>query len=158
MKSLAFALSLLATPALSLSCLPPDVARSFKDAAEAEQAYVVVHGTLSFDEALLPESAQQDQNPPNVEIPARLTGKSLSNSGFTTDFDRPITLRAVCFGPWCGRTAAGGEHLAFVEQTESGYVLTLTPCGDYSFAEPTPAMVKKAAACFKGRNCTPEPF
>ena len=162
MKSilLPLALSAFASPALALSCLPPDVARSYNEAASAEQAYVVVHGTLTFDETRLPDidMNHQDQTPPNVDIPARLTGKSLSRAGFKTDFDRPITLRAVCFGPWCGRAVSGTDHLAFVEMTDSGYALTVTPCGGYEFPDPTKAMLKKVVGCFSGKPCTPEPF
>lgn len=162
MKSLllALALSVLASPALALSCLPPDVARSYTEAAAAEQSYIVVRGTLAFDETQLPEVdlAHQDQTPPSTDIAARLTGQSLSQSGFEREFDRPITLRALCFGPWCGRAVSGTETLAFLEKTGDGYALSITPCGGFDFPEPTEAMLDKVVECFQGGSCKPEPF
>lgn len=148
-------LSLAAGPALSLSCLPPDVANSFNSAAKAEESYVVVHGTLTFDESKLPEvdMNHQDQIPPQTEIAARLTGKSLSKAGFRTDFDRPITLLAVCLGPWCGRAVSGTEHLSFLQATDEGYLLSVTPCGDFDFPEPTREMLNTVSQCFKNGSC-----
>ena len=152
--------SVMAGPALALSCMPADVARSYNEAAASDKSYVVVHGTLEFDEAKLPEVDinHQDQAPPHVDIAARLRGKSLSRDGFETDFDRPITLRALCYGPWCGRAVTGIEYLSFVEKTEDGYVLSVTPCGGFEFAEPTKTMLDKAVQCFRGESCTPDPL
>lgn len=148
-------LSLAAGPALSLSCLPADVVTSFNDAAASEQSYIVVHGRLEFDESKLPEVDinQQDETPPQTDIPARLVGKSLSKAGFKTDFDRPITLRAMCLGPWCGRATSGTEYLSFVQMTEDGYMLAITPCGGFEFAEPTKSMLNAVTSCFKGQTC-----
>ncbi len=149
-------LSFAAGPALSLSCLPPDVVSSYNDAAASEKSYVVVHGTLTFDESKLPKSdlSQQEQTPPSTDIPARLTGKSLSKAGFKADFDRPITVRSVCFGPWCGQPASGTEYLSFLEKAGDTYVLAVTPCGGFDFAQPTQAMLNKVTKCFKGNSCS----
>ncbi len=148
-------LSLSAGPALSLSCLPVDVVTSFNDAAASEETYVVVHGTLEFDESKLPEvdMNRQDQTPPQTDIPARINGKSLSEAGFRADFDRPITLRAVCLGPWCGRAASGTDYLSFLQVTDDGYLLAVTPCGGFDFAEPTKAMLNTVTQCLKGETC-----
>ena len=75
------ALVLAAGPALALSCLRPDVARTYSQASEAEQAYVVVAGALRFDEGRLPENDGTNQDRRTVAIPARLEGKSLSRAG-----------------------------------------------------------------------------
>ena len=148
-------LSVAAGPALSLSCMPVDVASSYKEAAASEKRYIVVHGTLRFDEDKLPkvDMARQDQTPPETDIPARLTGKSLSKSGFSTDFDQPITLRAVCLGPWCGGAGSDTEYLSFLEQTDDGYVLAVTPCGGFDFSEPSEAMLRTVTRCFQGKTC-----
>ncbi|WP_306114586.1 MULTISPECIES: hypothetical protein [unclassified Roseovarius] len=148
-------LSFAAGPALSLSCLPMDVATSFNDAVAASERYIIVHGTLEFDEGKLPEvdMDRQDQTPPQTDIPARLRGKSLSKSGFKTDFDRPITLRAMCLGPWCGRAVSGTEYLSFLQITDDGYMLAVNPCGGFDFAEPTGAMLNTVKRCFKDGTC-----
>ncbi len=150
-------LTCLTGPALALSCLPPNVATTYAEVAASDKSYAVVHGTLSFDQSKLPEVdlKNQDQIPPHVDIKAQLSGKSLSKAGFEAKFDRPITLRAVCFGPWCGQPVSGEEYLSFLEQTDDGYILSVTPCGDNDFVDPTPEMLDKVTQCFKGDVCTP---
>ena len=105
MKHLALMLAvmLVAGPALALSCLPPDVARTYKQAAEAKETYIVVLGRLSFDASKLPKAdmERQQETPPQTLIPARIEGTSLSQAGFETPFTANITLNARCFGPWC---------------------------------------------------------
>ncbi|VAW05056.1 hypothetical protein MNBD_ALPHA07-1187 [hydrothermal vent metagenome] len=154
------ALSLVAGPALALSCLAPDVARTYKQAAEAEETYIVVYGQLSFDEGKLPivDYNNQMDTPNNTLIPARVSGKSLTLDGFNTDFDKPITLNAKCFGPWCAKPASGVPYLAFLERTVDGYTLVLDPCGGYGFSRPSEAIREKAAACFQGGECTSEEY
>lgn len=152
---LAATITVLATPAVSLSCLRPDVARSYKQAAEAEESYLVVHGTLTFDETELPE-AVGNESPPGTRIRAQMAGKALSQSGFDHPFDRQITLDVRCFGPWCGGAASGIPYLAFVERGEDGYTLTVDPCGSLGFPEPTEDMLRQVKTCFDGGKCGPK--
>ncbi|WP_135504044.1 hypothetical protein [Roseovarius aestuariivivens] len=156
MKALfAAALVLCAGPALALSCMRPTVAGSFVRADAAEQIYVVVHGRLQFDEALIPEPDFSRQDPPDTLIPARLTGTVLSRAGFETAFDRDVTLKLQCFGPWCGGASAGTDYLVFVEKTGTEYVVPADPCGSMIFADPTPAQLDQALACLRGEACEP---
>lgn len=148
----------LAGPALALSCLAPDVMRSYAEAAASEKEYVVVHGTLSFDEAQLPpEDLLQNDKPPETDIPARLSGTYLTEAGFEETFDRPVTLRALCLGPWCGRPASGSDYLAFLEKAGDGFLLEINPCGGFEFADPDTAMLDKVAQCFRTGDCEAEP-
>lgn len=148
----------IAAPASALSCLRPDLARTYRQAAEAEETFVVIHGRLDFDESRLPEvdMTRQNDTPPDTLIPARLSGKSLSRKGFERPFERRIMLNAQCFGPWCATPVPGTDYLAFLERTDRGYVLRLDPCGGMGFAEPTPDMLEKVTACFRGGACEPE--
>ncbi len=152
---LALALSSLAGPSLALSCMAPDVAVSFNEAAASEKVYMVVHGTLTFDETKLPEVDinHQDQIPPHVDIEARLSGMSLSKAGFETAFDRPVTLRALCYGPWCGRAVSGAAYLSFLEKPETGFVLAVTPCGGFEFSDPSEEMLNKVTQCYRDGSC-----
>lgn len=146
-----------ATPAVALTCLPPDVVRAYHYAAEAEGAYIVVHGRLVFDEKRLPQvdwDRQQD-TPPDTLIPARLTGHALSLEGFKTRFSRRITINAQCFGPWCAGAVSGAESLTLLERTESGYVLRLDPCGGMGFAEPSQGNLEQVVQCLRGKACEP---
>ena len=149
--------TLTAGPALALSCLAPDITRTYQQAAEAVETYIVVYGQLSFDEDQLPvvDYSNQMDTPPDTLIPARINGKSLTLGGFSTDFDMPITLNAKCFGPWCAQPKSDVPYLAFLERTDDGYTLVLDPCGGFGFARPSEATRQKVAVCFQGGACTP---
>lgn len=144
----------LASPALSLSCLQPDVARSYGYAAEAEETYIVVHGHLSFDEKRLP-AAEGNDSPPSTKIKAHVSGTSLTQAGFTNAFDRDITLEVGCYGPWCAGAASGEDYLLFLRKDTSGYTYMADPCGSLGFARPTPEMLHQVEQCMKGGRCKP---
>lgn len=147
---------ILCGPAFGLSCLPPDVVRSYMRAADATEPYIVVRGTLSFDAARLPSTDMTSQRkPPHTRIPARLTGQALTRQGFDQDFDRDITLDVQCFGPWCAAAVPGTEYLGFLERRDGGYVLAIDPCGGMAHPEPTPAMLEQVLTCLQGGPCAP---
>lgn len=148
----------LSGPALALSCLPHDVARTFQQAAKAEAAYIVVHGALQFDKTRLPkvDMANQHQTPPDTLIAARITGKALSHDGFEVPFDRKVTLNAQCFGPWCAGATSGADYLAFLEKRADGFTLRITPCGGFGFAAPSKVRLDTVKACFRGAACDPD--
>lgn len=149
---------LLAGPALALSCLPPDVARTYLKLQEARETYLVVHGTLTFDASGLPrtKSEYRADAPASTPIPARLTGEALSQEGFTTPFDRRITLDLRCLGPWCAGGRSGMEIMAFVKRGASGYAATLDPCYSTVFVDPTDQMLEQALSCMRGGDCEPQ--
>jgi hypothetical protein len=153
-------LTAMAGPALALSCLPHDVARTHAEAEQAEETYVIVRGILVFDETALPvvDMARQHEAPPNTAIPARLTGQQLTQDGFTLPFDEPITLNARCFGPWCAGARSGIEYLGFLERTGEGYGLTVTPCGGFGFASPSRETLERVQGCVRGGPCAPKSF
>lgn len=145
-------LAVLASPAVALSCLRPDVVRSYHQAAGAEEHYVVVHGELRFDQSRLPD-AELNDSPPSTRIAAKLSGHALSNGTFSHPFDRSIKLDVLCFGPWCGVAKSGVDYLAFLEVREGGYILKINPCGGQAFAEPTPEMLRQVEQCNAGGPC-----
>lgn len=151
--------AILSGPAHALSCIPPDVARSYGDAEASVNAYVVVYGMLRFDNGKLPKVdwEHQEQTPPQTVILGRLTGHSLSPEGFVTPFDRAVTLLVECYGPWCGGANADIPYLAFVEKSQGGYRVALSPCGGFDFPEPTDEMLDQAVQCMRGKTCQPAP-
>lgn len=155
-RATAFAAALMAvaSPALSLSCMRPDVASSYSRAADAEESYLVVHGTLKFNESKLPKSSGND-SPPTTRIKAHMTGNALSQSGFNHPFDRDITLEVQCLGPWCGGAVSGIPYLAFIRKDGAGYTFAADPCGSLGFAKPTPKMLAQAEQCMNGGACKP---
>lgn len=138
--------------ALALSCMRPDVARSYQAAAEARESYVVVLGRLEFDTARLPRSGENGA-PAHSHIPARVTGKGLTLAGFETPFRTGITLDAQCLGPWCAAPPSGRKAMMFLRKGPGGYLLEEGPCGGHIFAEPTPGQIERVLRCHRGGPC-----
>lgn len=130
------------------------MARSFVEANEAEETYIVVHGQLEFDRSALPPGMLDDPEAQGRDIPARITGAGLMRDGFTLPFATDLTLRTTCAGPWCA-TAEPGEALTFLEKTDDGYVLTVSPCGGHLFQSPTTEDLSRVSSCFAGGACDP---
>ena len=151
-------IAVLSNPAFALTCLPRSVEAAYQTAASSDDPYIIVHGTLSFDEALLPGEDVDNQAaiPDVTRIPARMQGHSLSRAGFKTPFDRPVTLVAQCFGPWCAGAKSGIAYLAFLKKDEGGYELWQGPCGGAGFAEPEARVLKRVRRCFRGGVCRPK--
>lgn len=143
-----------ASPVWSLSCVAPDIARDYKRAAESPDTYIVVLGDLFFDETALPgrmdrgATTQRD----GLEIAGWLRGRSLTGDGFTKAFERDVTLRVSCLGPWCGSTGKG-LHLAFLKQEKMDLVIELGPCPGMTYPDPSAEQQARVLSCFRGEAC-----
>ena len=144
--------------AQALSCLPHDVAATYRQAAESEDRFMIVLGEMRFDEGLLPETnlANQGDAPPDTRIPARLKGQALTQRGFLHPYDAEIVLNAQCFGPWCAGPVSGMRYLAFVNLDAETPEVTVTPCGGFAFGEPTREMETQVIQCHTGQACEPK--
>ena len=131
------------------------MARSFQQAQESPDTYVVALGLLDFDPARLPVQDLQDQTDRSTTLPARLTGQALTSKGFIPGFAREITINARCFGPWCASAKPGTETLVFLKRTEDAYELELTPCGGFAFPAPSDEGLARVDSCFAGKGCAP---
>ncbi|MEL6609533.1 MAG: hypothetical protein AAFO93_11550 [Pseudomonadota bacterium] len=145
----------LAGQAQALSCMQPSIAGSYAQAAQAEESYVIWLGTFTFDQATLPKRAVENTNPPDTLIPARFTGHAFNGRAFEAPIDRALTINAQCFGPWCSFMESGTFGMAFVELTDAGPVLSLSPCGGAFFQEPTTVQIEQVAICHEGGFCSP---
>lgn len=150
-------LAVLPVQALALSCLQSTVAGTYRQAQASDDAYVVVLGRLSFNaHGSFPHPSPDVSGPMPPEltkVPARLTGKALSRSGFSSGFDKGITLEVYCLSAWCGTAQNGAEVLAFVRKEDGQYSLAAGPCGGWKFTAPTPAMLRQAKQCMRGGPC-----
>ena len=148
----------LAGPAAALSCLPSDVARTYTNLHNDPAKYIVAKGVLTFDESKLPVTDWDNQfdTPYKTFITGRLKGTSLSQTGFNTPFDKAITVTVLCEGPWCASGKSGEEVLAFLKTSDGAYELTLDPCHQNGFVDPTRKMLDKVMSCLRGAPCKPE--
>jgi hypothetical protein len=144
--------------AVALSCIPSSIAGTYKAAADSPDRYMIVVGTLKFDDRKLPRADHSAGGNTKLDnpVPASLKGLSLTRSGFTQPYDAPITLNAQCFASWCASAASGVEYLAFVNLDKPKPEVTINPCGGFAFANPTPEMEKEVIRCRNGGRCVPK--
>ena len=158
-NALALAALLAANQAAALSCIPPDVARSFIEVAEAEETYIILLGRFDVPPGALPAPDLSDNDPEPVSVQAMFRGQQLQADGsFDGALGLPVTLAQSCAGPWCGQMAQDQRTLAFVRQTEKGLVLDVAPCAQFHFVRPTQEMLETLAACVTGGDCSPAEF
>ena len=156
-RLLSIALTLMATQAGALSCLPTDPIRSFQVATESASEYLILKGQFVFDASLLPQSEVTSGLVLPQPVPAQFQGQSLTVDGFTNPISGPITVMPVCIGAFCGGLTPGVEVIAFARKQDNTYVVDADPCGAWVF---TPDSVTEAAlaACVRGEPCVPTPF
>ena len=159
---LAALIALLPVQAVALSCRPHSVEAAFLEAQTQTSRFVVVQGRLDFDTAQSPAKKRSKlgktgkvPDRQTVTLPARLSGKSLSAAGFETPYSKPVTLVLQCLASWCASAQPGEQVLAFVKLTNSGGVVTSSPCGSYLFRNPTRKTLRAAQRCMAGQGCTP---
>ncbi|SMR82350.1 hypothetical protein SAMN04488030_2700 [Aliiroseovarius halocynthiae] len=151
-------LSVTPTTASALSCMPYNAIAAYNDAAKSDDDYVVVHGTLQFDESKLPKvdwQHQEDVKPDN-HLTGRIEGKSLTRNGFTAQFMRGIDINVQCYGPWCSGLTSGAKYLAYLKKDGDHYLLETNPCGGFAFQDPDRATLFKVTACLNGKRCDPD--
>ncbi|MEM9348869.1 MAG: hypothetical protein AAGA47_01295 [Pseudomonadota bacterium] len=153
MRAIAFFLSLAASQAAALSCLPTDVATSYRQADAAEEVFVIALGRFSFDAMALEPLSPANNNPPTREVTARFTGGLFTGRNFSFETEVDVTIEALCYGPWCASMVPDVESLAFIERQGDTYRLAIDPCGGRLFSEPTQAQLDQIAACHKGGSC-----
>jgi hypothetical protein len=139
LKGIAFALALLAAgPAAALSCLRPDVARSFEMTEDREEAFVVALGALERTGPNVPDGPASDN--PNTRVgysfPARFDGRLANSDGFLVERSFDVTVEVRCISAWCGGDSLSAYGLYFLRRDDTGYALEAGPCGGYFFDNP----------------------
>lgn len=153
---LPFALTLMATQAGALSCLPTDPIQSFQVATASASEYLILKGQFSFDASLLPQSEVSSGLVLPQPIPAQFQGQSLTVDGFTHPISGLITVMPVCIGAFCGGLTPGLDVIAFARKQDSIYVVDADPCSAWVFA-PDAVTEAALAACVRGEPCVPRP-
>ena len=145
----------LGTPADALSCQRWNAADAYMYAADSDKRYAVVSGVLNFGPGPLPKPdlAQQSDSPPVTEVPARMSGLALDRKGFNQSYTASVTLKVLCIGPWCGGVSPGQKVIAFVEQTDAGGQIEISPCPRFVFTNPKPGHFDQILNCHRGSKC-----
>lgn len=140
---------MLAQPAHALSCLRPDVVRSYVDRA-GDPDLVVLLGSFNFPAGVLSQT-QHDmtREPTEITIVAQFRGEDLVTG---TRIETDLVIRGRCFGPWCGDMAPGTQ-LAFAQKTANGLELAVDPCGTAAFPNPDIETLARLERCMRDRSC-----
>ena len=152
-RALALALTLVAGDAAALSCLALDPARMFTEAAESDQEYVVLLGTVSFDDSQMPRGPAGVEAP--APLPAAFSGHLLTEDGFTSPWEGPMTLHPTCFGDWCGFMESPSRVMAFAINDAAGPVLIVDACSSKYVVDPPADWVDRVVTCMQGGACSP---
>lgn len=110
----------------------------------AESRYSVVVGRFSFDGALPKATAV---------VPAVLSGRALSRSGFDAPWSETVRLEVGCAASWCGSVQADLPYLVFVEHTSAGLSVALPACPHVVFPNPTAADEREITRCLAPGRC-----
>lgn len=148
--ALATALALLSTPALSLSCLRPDVVRMYEQARDADASYWMVRGQLVSETPLSAPKAQPDgrfKDNASASTTVRFQGKALHRDGFRDIPDTDITVTITCIAHWCGSVPLEQDLFMAIEITETGPELLAPACSSrvIQFSEENEARLLRCA-------------
>ncbi|MGJ8611103.1 MAG: hypothetical protein ACSHWY_08420 [Octadecabacter sp.] len=136
--------------AQALSCVRPDVARTFDWASDAVDSYVILHGTFAFTQPAPFDAG--NLTPTSIQLPATFSGQFLGADGFVDAPLLDVTLEFACLSAWCGSMQNGDEAVAFVQQSDEGYTLSIGPCYDTVF-NPTDDTLQQVTSCMRGTGC-----
>lgn len=159
MIRLIFIAALTATPAFSLSCLPPDAVRLYETARDAEESYMIVKGRLIETGPIAipqPDPNSIEQVPP-VASTARFRGQALGPTDFSAPFVSPITVTVSCAMTWCGAPVTDRDLIVALRVTELGYALDIGPCGGDTVPY-DPEGEARLLDCHRGAECQPADF
>lgn len=152
---LSLLICLMAHPALALSCLKPDVVRSYLEAHHSEDRWGAVVGRLHFDESRRP-GAVGGSDREGALLRGQFVGYSLSEDGFDEPFQSHVTVQIDCFASWCGHPKSGTRYLAFVKRVGGRHVIISDPCETWLFKNPRRKDLKALHRCFTGGYCQVE--
>jgi len=150
----ALAVILSTAQAAALSCIAPDIARTYLDVAASEKTYVVVHGTFSF--AKRPDRDPGDLTPEGEVFGSIFRGKLLTGVGFSEQVEAEVKINTTCAASWCGGFEPDTRYVAFIEQEGRNLNLLVDPCYRYVMKEPAPEVIATITACASGRECSPK--
>lgn len=149
MLRLALALSMMASPALALSCKAPNFGEAFNRIAEVEEVYNLAYGQLR-DAGPIPEYVEGQPR----EAVVAFVGKMLGQNGFGETQSLPVTVKTECAASWCGPFPAFGEQmLVFLEQGDGELILTSYACPSDYLVNPSLGQVSAIRSCMSALNC-----
>lgn len=145
--AIALTIALAADPAAALSCLRPDLDRSFGWADERPEPFVLALGSLVRTGPDTPDGPASDnpQGRVSYSFPARFDGRLATAEGFTVERSFDMMVEVQCQSVWCGGHGLSDHGLYFFRQDgEDAHALEAGLCGGFFFDNPTEHLLMDA--------------
>jgi len=150
------AFALFASQAVALSCIQPDVNRSFNGWVESEDTYYIGVGALTpigdLPEIPSPFDPANNFEPPEPVTASYLFSGELLDGELGQSFEMPITVRVTCIASWCGNFPQDGTEGLMALRGAGVFNLTLdmNACPGSIFPADTRGTVN---ACMRSGRC-----
>lgn len=154
--ALAIAFACVASQAAALSCMQPQIERSFNWWAEAEETYYIGVGSLEptgllpkVRSGMTPSESMGEREPITAEY--AFSGRLLNGQN-GVEVSLPITVEVTCLASWCGRFPQPGKTgLMALRGTDiQNLTLEMSACPGSIFPAETEATVN---ACMRAGQC-----
>ena len=154
----AVAVSMMATPALALSCMPPNIAVGFNWAQDSQDTFVIAIGSLSLTEVLI-EPSEMGKDGQRFPTPgtyrADMTAKFLGRTGLGDEHVVPIIVQEECVAHWCGVFPEQGMEMVMILRKDGeNYVLDSSPCQGSYQRNPSLQTIRVLKSCMKKGHCS----
>lgn len=144
---------LFATQSFALSCLESSIEDSFIQHSKAEEAYILVTGTLKNKRSVILGPKTPGVGAQSENFTATFVGQQGTRAGFEAPLKTTVAVTGGCGGPWCGSVTVDVPMLTFLEVTSYGHKLTVGPCGGAVFYNPSKDLKQRALRCLRGGVC-----
>jgi len=138
----------------ALSCMRPDIVRSFEQWSTSSAEYLLVRGVLSpTPPGPVPPAPSGDINNPNPPAPHlyRFSGATISRSG-NRPWNGDVMVIPTCVAAWCAAHPQGPQEAIMAFKRVGGrYTLEYGPCGGQIFARNLDANEAALRVCLYGR-------
>lgn len=129
-----------AGPAAALTCIRPEIARSFDWADERPEAFVLALGSLVRTGPNTLDGPPSD-NPlirVGYSFPARFDGMLATANGFSRAAVLDVTVEVDCRSAWCGGDSLSDHGLYFFRRDGAeDHALEAGLCGGFFFDNPS---------------------
>lgn len=118
-------------PAWSLSCLRPDIVRTYEMARDAKAGFWIVLGEIVADGPIAtpePDAVGRFKENASASTSVAFAGLGMTADGSYKGFEQRITLTITCLAHWCGSVQDETHVFAAIEVKDTGPELIIDPC------------------------------
>ena len=151
------AATLFANSAYALSCMRPNLARTFNNAAASKDTFHVAYGKIKPTQKVVdPNKNTTDiNNKKSYSVKAEFTGGFLGFNGFGKSKTKPIRVNVSCLGAWCGGFPnSADDMIVFLKRTPDGMTVDSGPCGGDIKFNPSEEELNIIKSCMRNGKCS----